>query len=132
MAGEVPETDVEQPWIDVQDWLDAHPKEFVILYLDTKPLTVNTKKQSDAASKVMRDVFGDMIWAKADGSVLDKTINELLAKGKRLFFEDHDNGYNLADDVIVADSASLMAAVSSPPSLKREIPAPSHIELVCH
>jgi hypothetical protein len=86
---------------EVKTWLDANPEEFVILYLDTKPATVDTKRQSNAASKVMRDVFGDTIWAKSDGTILDKTINELLAKGKRLFFEDHDDGYNKADDVIV-------------------------------
>ena len=75
---------------EIKDWLLANPEEFVILFLDTKPLTVVTKGQSDAASKVMRDVFGDMIWAKADGNILNKTIEELLSAGKRLFFEDHD------------------------------------------
>ena len=75
---------------EVKDWLLANPDEFVILYLDTKPLTVVTKGQSNAASKVMRDVFGDMIWAKSDGNILNKTIEELISAGKRLFFEDHD------------------------------------------
>ena len=75
---------------EIKAWLIANPDEFVILYLDTKPLTVVTKGQANAASKVMRDVFGDMIWAKSDGNVLNKTIEELLSAGKRLFFEDHD------------------------------------------
>ena len=42
-----------------------------------------------------------MIWAKSDGTILDKTINELLAKGKQLIFEDHNDGCNKADDMVV-------------------------------
>ena len=86
---------------EVKAWLDAHPDEFVILYLDTKPLTLQTESQANAVSSDIRAVFGDSVWAASEGNVLNQSIASLLARGKRLYFEDHEDMYNKATDRIV-------------------------------
>ena len=86
---------------EVKSWLDAHPTEFAVLYLDTKPLTVTTKAQADAVSKDIRAQLGDAVWVPADGNVLNQSVSSLLARGKRVYVEDHEDAYNTASDVTV-------------------------------
>lgn len=91
--------------LEVHTWLDAHPNEFVVLYLDTKPLTMTGRSQANAMSAVLRDVFGTSMFAVgSDGgpsALLNETIRSLIAKGKRLYIEDHADHYNDATDRIV-------------------------------
>mmetsp|Transcript_5083 Transcript_5083/g.15485 ORF Transcript_5083/g.15485 Transcript_5083/m.15485 type:complete len:462 (+) Transcript_5083:1-1386(+) len=78
----------------IKGWLDANPDEIVMLYFDTKPLTVELPSQAKAMYDVMRGVFGDTIWTVGDGNPLNHSRAELLARGKRVICEDHDDGYN--------------------------------------
>lgn len=79
---------------EIQRWLLDNPTEIVMLYFDTKPLTVELPSQAAAMYDVMRGVFGDTLWTPGDGNPLLQSRAELLAQGKRVICEDHDDGYN--------------------------------------
>ena len=83
--------------VEVRTWLEANPREFVVLYLDTKPLTMTGKAQADAMSALIREVFNATVWSAADGDrdvLLNQTLSSLVARGKRLYFEDHEDAYS--------------------------------------
>jgi hypothetical protein len=86
---------------ELRAWLDANPTEFLIVYLDTKPGTMLLKEQADAASALIRSVFGASVYAVSEGDVRGETVRALLARGKRLFFEAATSHYHTADDRIV-------------------------------
>jgi hypothetical protein len=65
-----------------------------MLYFDTKPLTVELPSQAAAMYDVMLGVFNDTIWTPVDGNPRAQSRAELLARGKRVICEDHDDGYN--------------------------------------
>lgn len=95
-------------FLEVKTWLDEHPEEFVGLFLDTKPLTMVDRGQANAMSALVRDVFNESVWSARDGdrdTLLNRTHAELIASGKRLYIEDHEDAYNKADDPIVFASA---------------------------
>ena len=95
-------------FLEVKTWLDAHPEEVVVLFLDTKPLTMVERAQANAMSALIRDVFNESVWSARDGdrdTLLNTTHAELIARGKRLYIEDHEDAYNKADDPIVFASA---------------------------
>jgi hypothetical protein len=91
--------------LEVRAWLHANPNDFIVLYLDTKPLTMVSRSQSDAMSKLLRSVFGDSLWAVGtDGGadlLLNQSVRSLVGRGKRLYVEDHEDAYNKAADRIV-------------------------------
>lgn len=75
-------TDVLQ---EIKDWLDAHEGEFLVLYIDTKP-PLQPNHVSMAQDDIIK-VFGDSVHRYSEGSPMNKTVNELLAAGKRVIFE---------------------------------------------
>ena len=81
---------------DVKGWLDApgNEDEVVVLYLDVKPGCVVLPAQTSAAFAVMRGVFGDSIWGVADGDPRAHSRAQMLARGKRVVFEDHADMWN--------------------------------------
>lgn len=79
---------------EIKKWLDENVDEIVVLYLDVKPLCIALPSQTSAAYKIMVDVFGDTIWSRKDGDPLVASRNEFLRRGKRVLFEDHDDGWN--------------------------------------
>ena len=84
--------------LEVKGWLDAHPEEVVVLYLDVKPLCVELPSQTSSAYADMAAVFGlDRILHVKDagaGGPLSWSRAALLAKGIQVVFEDHDKGWN--------------------------------------
>lgn len=82
---------------EIKAWMDRpeNADEVVMVYYDTKPLTVDLPSQATAIYSSMIDVFGEEhIWKVADGDPLAKSADELVKAGKRIIFEDHDKGYN--------------------------------------
>ena len=67
----------------VRVWLERNADEFVILYLDTKPLTMGRKDQADAMSALLREVFGQSVWAAAEGTPLNRTIRSYISSFDR-------------------------------------------------
>merc|ERR1719453_999485 len=90
---------------EVRVWLEKNPEEFVILYLDTKPFTLSSKEQADAMSALIREVFGQSVWAAAEGLPLNRTVRSLLAAGKRLYLEGHEDKFAAAEDKVVFPQA---------------------------
>ncbi len=80
--------------LEIKGWLDANPREIVMLYYGTKPLVVSLPSQAAAMYDMMLKIFGSTIWTPADGDPLQHSRREILAKGKRVVFEDHDKGYD--------------------------------------
>ena len=82
---------------EVAAWMakPEHADEVVVLYLDTKPLTVQFASQTKAAHASMRAAFDGItaLWTPADGDPLQQTPAALVAAGKRVVFEDHDDGW---------------------------------------
>ena len=90
--------------LEVRAWLDAHAREFVVLYLDTKPLTMTGEAQANAMSALLRGVFNESMWTWRDGPpevLLNQTVSSLIERGKRLYIEDHADAYRKATDRIV-------------------------------
>ena len=80
---------------EVRGWLDAHPDEFVALYFDTKPFTASLPSQAASAYGTLKAAFGEAaIFAPDEGDPLGRSRRELLAAGKRVLVEDHDDGWN--------------------------------------
>lgn len=79
--------------LEIKGWMDANPEEVVILYLDAKPESVSLKSQCKAAFDDMQAVFGDMIWGVSDGDPRRYSRAQMLSMGKRVIFEDHDDGF---------------------------------------
>lgn len=77
--------------MEVRDFVDSTPDEIVMLYLDTKfpPFP----EQATKGNKDMLDVFGDMIFLPGEGDPRNFTIRQLLAMGKRIIVEDHEEGW---------------------------------------
>ena len=96
-------TPLLQMLMEVRSWLDAHPSDFLVLYLDTKPLTVAIKAQADAVSTLLRTAFGDAVYPASNGEagLLNSSVRELVRRGYRLYVEDHQPAYAKASDRIV-------------------------------
>ena len=78
---------------EIRTWMDAHPEEVVMLYIDAKPESVSLPAQVASAYDDMQAVFGELIWSVADGDPRLYSRAQMLAKGKRVIFEDHDDGF---------------------------------------
>ena len=79
--------------LEIKGWMDANPEEIVILYLDAKPESVSLKSQCKSAYDDMEAVFGNMIWAVEEGDPRGYSREQMLRMGKRVIFEDHDDGF---------------------------------------
>ena len=94
--------------LEVRGWLDANPSEVAVLYLDVKPECVSLPSQASSAYADMVAALGaDRILRVKDagaGGPLSFSRDELLQKGIRVVFEDHDDGWKTpahGEDVLV-------------------------------
>merc|ERR1719379_2489246 len=56
-------------------------------------------------SALIRAVFGQSVWAASEGTPLNRTVRSLVAAGKRLYIEGHEENFGLADDKVVFGEA---------------------------
>lgn len=76
---------------EVKTWMDANPDQFVVLYLDTK--FPPTPHQAARGNQDMLNVFGSQIFLPSEGDPRLLTVRQLMDMGKRVIFEDHENGW---------------------------------------
>jgi hypothetical protein len=76
---------------EVKGWLDANPSEFMVLYIDLKARL--TSEHVVYANGHIEEVFGDMLYRYTEGSPMNKTVTELLSKGKQLLIESNKDDW---------------------------------------
>lgn len=82
---------------EIRDWmvLPENSEEFVMLYFDTKFYLL--PEQVTQANNEIREIFGEMLWPASDGNFLQYSLQELLAKKRRIAIENAKDCWTKTD-----------------------------------